>query len=70
MLQFIFTLFRRRQQHRILRSRRRADDAFAARSRIVEGAVGMVEMALELLSAKHVVELDEERKASMVSTLS
>ena len=35
----------------------------------VEGAVGMVEMALELLSQKHVVELDEERKAAMVSNL-
>ena len=41
----------------------------AARQRIVEGAVGMVEMALDQLSAKHVVELDEERKASMVSNL-
>jgi regulator of protease activity HflC (stomatin/prohibitin superfamily) len=41
----------------------------AARTRIVEGAVGMVEMALEQLSAKKVVELDEERKAQMVSNL-
>ena len=36
---------------------------------IVDGAVGMVEMALERLSEKEVVELDEERKAAMVSNL-
>ena len=36
---------------------------------IVDGAVGMVEMALEQLSKKQVVELDEERKAAMVSNL-
>ena len=41
----------------------------AARSKIVEGAVGMVEMALELLSTKQIVELDEEKKAAMVSNL-
>ena len=41
----------------------------AARSKIVEGAVGMVEMALEMLSKKQIVELDEERKAAMVSNL-
>ncbi len=41
----------------------------AARKKIVEGAVGMVEMALEQLSEKGVVDLDEERKASMVSNL-
>ena len=41
----------------------------AARQRIVEGAVGMVEMALELLSQRAVVELDNERKAAMVSNL-
>ncbi|CAN5255588.1 hypothetical protein BH18CHL2_BH18CHL2_04660 [soil metagenome] len=41
----------------------------AARSRIVEGAVGMVDMALEMLSQKQVVTLDEERKAAMVSNL-
>ena len=41
----------------------------AARTRIVEGAVGMVEMALEQLSSKQVVELDEERNAQMVSNL-
>ena len=36
---------------------------------IVEGAVGMVEMALEMLEEKGTVELDEERKAAMVSNL-
>ena len=41
----------------------------AARSKIVEGAVGMVEMALEMLSKKNIVELDEEKKAAMVSNL-
>lgn len=41
----------------------------AARSKIVEGAVGMVEMALDLLSKKEIVELDEEKKAAMVSNL-
>jgi regulator of protease activity HflC (stomatin/prohibitin superfamily) len=49
--------------------RQQADAVVAARSRIVEGAVGMVEMALERLAAHQVVELDEERKASMVSNL-
>jgi regulator of protease activity HflC (stomatin/prohibitin superfamily) len=49
--------------------RQQASAVIAARQKIVEGAVGMVEMALEQLSAKHVVELDEERKAAMVSNL-
>ena len=49
--------------------RQQAGAIIAARQRIVEGAVGMVDMALELLKAKHVVELDEERKAAMVSNL-
>ena len=49
--------------------RQQAGAIIAARQRIVEGAVGMVEMALEMLSAKRVVELDEERKAQMVSNL-
>ncbi len=49
--------------------RQQAGAIIAARQRIVEGAVGMVEMALESLSQKHVVELDEERKAAMVSNL-
>jgi hypothetical protein len=41
----------------------------AARQRIVEGAVGMVELALHRLEEREVVELDEERKAAMVSNL-
>jgi regulator of protease activity HflC (stomatin/prohibitin superfamily) len=49
--------------------RQQAGAVIAARQRIVEGAVGMVEMALDMLSAKGVVQLDEERKASMVSNL-
>jgi regulator of protease activity HflC (stomatin/prohibitin superfamily) len=49
--------------------RQQANAVIAARTRIVEGAVGMVEMALEQLSAKNVVALDEERKAQMVSNL-
>jgi regulator of protease activity HflC (stomatin/prohibitin superfamily) len=49
--------------------RQQAGAIIAARSRIVEGAVGMVEMALEMLSRKEIVNLDEERKANMVSNL-
>ena len=49
--------------------RQQAGAMIAARTRIVEGAVGMVEHALKLLSAQHIVELDEERKAAMVSNL-
>jgi regulator of protease activity HflC (stomatin/prohibitin superfamily) len=49
--------------------RQQANAVVAARSRIVEGAVGMVEMALLRLSEGGVVELDEERKAAMVSNL-
>jgi regulator of protease activity HflC (stomatin/prohibitin superfamily) len=49
--------------------RQQAGAIIAARQKIVEGAVGMVEMALERLSRNHVVELDEERKAQMVSNL-
>lgn len=49
--------------------RQQASAIIAARQKIVEGAVSMVEMALESLSAKHVVNLDEERKATMVSNL-
>jgi hypothetical protein len=41
----------------------------AARFKIVEGAVSMVQMALEQLSDKKIVELDEEKKAAMVSNL-
>jgi regulator of protease activity HflC (stomatin/prohibitin superfamily) len=49
--------------------RQQAGAIIAARQRIVEGAVGMVEMALELLSHREIVELDNERKAAMVSNL-
>jgi hypothetical protein len=49
--------------------RQQATAVVAARKQIVEGAVGMVEMALERLSAKDIVQLDEERKAAMVSNL-
>jgi regulator of protease activity HflC (stomatin/prohibitin superfamily) len=49
--------------------RQQAGAIIAARQRIVEGAVGMVEMALGMLSQKSIVTLDEERKASMVSNL-
>ena len=49
--------------------RQQAQAVVAARKTLVEGAVGMVEMALDLLSAKGVVELDDERRAAMVSNL-
>lgn len=49
--------------------RQQATAVIAARKLIVEGAVGMVEMALDRLSEKNIVELDEERKAAMVSNL-
>jgi regulator of protease activity HflC (stomatin/prohibitin superfamily) len=49
--------------------RQQAQAVVAARRTLVEGAVGMVEMALEALSEKNVVELDDERRAAMVSNL-
>ncbi len=49
--------------------RQQASAIIAARTQIVSGAVGMVDMALEMLKEKNVVELDEERKAAMVSNL-
>ena len=49
--------------------RQQAEAVVAARKTLVEGAVGMVEMALEMLSAKNVVHLDDERRAAMVSNL-
>jgi len=49
--------------------RQQASAIIAARQKIVEGAVSMVEMALEQLSSKQIVQLDEERKAAMVSNL-
>ena len=49
--------------------RQQATAIVAARHKIVEGAVSMVEMAIEELNKKDVVDLDEERKAAMVSNL-
>jgi len=49
--------------------RQQAGAIIAARQKIVEGAVGMVEHALDELSSKGVVELDDERRAVMVSNL-
>jgi len=49
--------------------RQQATAIVAARFKIVEGAVGMVELALEMLSKKGIVQLDEEKKAAMVSNL-
>jgi hypothetical protein len=49
--------------------RQQASAVIAARQKIVDGSVGMVEMALERLSQKNIVQLDEERKAAMVSNL-
>ncbi|RSU20509.1 SPFH domain-containing protein [Sphingomonas koreensis] len=49
--------------------RQQAEAVIAARQKLVEGAVSMVETALEQLSAKNVVELDDERRAAMVSNL-
>jgi regulator of protease activity HflC (stomatin/prohibitin superfamily) len=53
----------------VMLRRQQATAVIAARAKIVEGAVGMVEMALDQLSAKKLVELNEERKATMVSNL-
>jgi regulator of protease activity HflC (stomatin/prohibitin superfamily) len=49
--------------------RQQATAVVAARTKIVEGAVSMVELALDHLSKKHIIELDEDKKASMVSNL-
>lgn len=49
--------------------RQQASAVVAARNKIVEGAVGMVESALHLLSVKKIIELDEDKKAAMVSNL-
>jgi hypothetical protein len=49
--------------------RQQAQAIVAARKEIVEGAVGMVEIALSELSRRNVIELDDERKAAMVSNL-
>ncbi len=53
----------------VMLQRQQATAIIDARKMIVDGAVGMVEMALERLNEKNVVELDEERKAAMVSNL-
>ncbi|MET0339678.1 MAG: SPFH domain-containing protein [Polyangiales bacterium] len=53
----------------VMLRRQQAEAVVAARQKLVEGAVGMVESALHLLSAKQVVELDDERRAAMVSNL-
>ena len=53
----------------VMLQRQQASAIIDARKMIVEGAVGMVEMALKKLSETGVVELDEERKAAMVSNL-
>ncbi|KKS35380.1 MAG: Membrane protease [Parcubacteria group bacterium GW2011_GWE2_42_14] len=49
--------------------RQQAQAVVAARTKIVEGAVGMVDMALKALSEQHIVVLDEEKKATMVNNL-
>lgn len=53
----------------VMLRRQQATAVIAARAKIVEGAVGMVEMALDQLSQKKLVDLNEERKATMVSNL-
>ncbi len=53
----------------VMLRRQQATAVIAARSKIVDGAVGMVEQALEQLSKRQIVNLDEERKATMVSNL-
>lgn len=53
----------------VMLRRQQADAIIAAREKIVEGAVSMVQLALEKLEKDHIVELDEERKAAMVSNL-
>jgi regulator of protease activity HflC (stomatin/prohibitin superfamily) len=53
----------------VMLRRQQADAVVAARARIVQGAVGMVRQALESLSEEGIVDLDEERKATMVSNL-
>jgi regulator of protease activity HflC (stomatin/prohibitin superfamily) len=58
-----------RESAAVMLQRQQASAIIAARTRIVEGAVGMVEMALERLNQKGIVHLDEERKAAMVSNL-
>jgi hypothetical protein len=49
--------------------RQQAEAIVAARLKIVEGAVGMVEIALEQLSTKNIIDLDDEKRATMVNNL-
>lgn len=53
----------------VMLRRQQADAIISAREKIVEGAVSMVDLALKKLDTEHIVELDEERKAAMVSNL-
>jgi hypothetical protein len=53
----------------VMLRRQQADAIISAREKIVEGAVSMVKMALDKLSADEIVELDDERKAAMVTNL-
>jgi uncharacterized tellurite resistance protein B-like protein len=53
----------------VMLRRQQADAIISAREKIVEGAVSMVKMAIDQLADNNVVELDEERKAAMVSNL-
>ena len=53
----------------VMLRRQQADAIIAAREKIVEGAVGMVKMALNKLSAENIIELDDDKKAAMVSNL-
>lgn len=53
----------------VMLRRQQATAVIAAREKIVEGAVSMVKMALDKLSDEEIVELDEEKKAAMVSNL-
>ena len=53
----------------VMLRRQQAEAIISAREKIVEGAVGMVKMALDKLGDENIVELDEEKKAAMVSNL-
>ena len=53
----------------VMLRRQQADAIIAAREKIVEGAVGMVKMALTKLSKEEIIELDDDKKAAMVSNL-
>ncbi|MDR0371572.1 MAG: SPFH domain-containing protein, partial [Prevotellaceae bacterium] len=53
----------------VMLRRQQADAIIAAREKIVDGAVGMVKMAIDKLSEENVIELDDEKKAAMVTNL-